>query len=69
MYVMRFSIGQKLNLMHGISLHRHAWWIKDIMKFCNQFVPPIRGLDVSIPSLLMVASRLPGDRFTVRLQQ
>ena len=69
MSVLRFSIGKKLNLMHSISLHRYAWWIKDIIEFCNQFIPPGRGLVASIPSLLMVASHRPGDRFTVRLQQ
>ena len=30
--VVRLSIGKKLNLVHCISIHRHAWWIKDIME-------------------------------------
>ena len=35
-----------------------------------QLIYPIwRGLDVSMPFLLTVASHLPGDKFTVRLQQ
>ena len=69
MSVVRFSIGKKLDLMHSISFHRHAWWIKDFMEFCNQIVSYGRGLEVSNPSPLTVTSRPPGDKFSVRLQQ
>ena len=31
--VVRFSIGKKLNVMHSISIHWHARWIKDTMEF------------------------------------
>ena len=67
--VVRLSIGEKLNVMHSTFIHRHAWWIKDIMEFLNQFVPSRRDLDASRSSCLTVTNHLPGDKFTVRLQQ
>ena len=44
--VVRLSIGEKLNVMHSISIHRHARWIKDIIEFLDQIIPFRRYLDV-----------------------
>ena len=67
MSVVRLSIGEKFNVMHSISIHRHAWWIKDIMEFLNYFILSKRDLDISMPFCLTVTNHLPGDKFTVRL--
>ena len=69
MSVVRLSIWEKLNVMHSISIHRHAWWIKDIMELLNQFVPYRRDLGISRSSCLAVTNHLPGDKITVGLQQ
>ena len=66
MSVVRFSIGKKLNMVHSISIHRHAWWIKDIMEFLNYFFSFRRNLDDSMFSCLTVTNHLPGDKFSVR---
>ena len=66
---MRFSIGEKLNVMHYISIHWHARWIKDIMEILHQFIPYRGDLDIFKPFSLTVTNHLPGDKFTVGLQQ
>ena len=66
MSVVRLSMGDKFNMVHNISIHRHAWWIKDIIEFSNQIAPYRRDLDISISACLTVTNYLPGDKFTVR---
>ena len=67
--VVKFSIGEKLYVMHHISIHWHARWIKDIMELLYQFVLSRGDLNASKPLSLTVTNHLPGDKFTVGLQQ
>ena len=67
--VVRISIGEKLNVMHSISIHWHARWIKHIMEPLHQFILSRGDLDISKPLSFTMTNHLPGDKFTVGLQQ